>query len=210
MVKILSYIMNSLFSFTGDWGLAILILTLGAKLLLLPVSLKGKKNMQRQLETNKEIEKIQKKYKNDEARMQKEMIEIYSKNRGNLLGSFIVFLNIPIITSLYRVVMNITAESGTILVPWIESIKFTDNYFILPIVYLIINMMPTLLGNVVFFKNLNYDKGNKLSIIISAVFSLLIIGKAPVSVGIYFIVSAVFSFLEDFLYRVYLKKAATV
>ncbi len=47
-------------------------------------------------------------------------------------------------------------------------------------------------------------------IIISAVFSLLIIGKAPVSVGIYFIVSAVFSFLEDFLYRVYLKKAATV
>ena len=106
--------------------------------------------------------------------------------------------------------MNITAESGTILVPWIESIKFTDNYFILPIVYLIINMMPTLLGNVVFFKNLNYDKGNKLSIIISAVFSLLIIGKAPVSVGIYFIVSAVFSFLEDFLYRVYLKKAATV
>ncbi len=209
MVKVLSYIMDILFNFTGDWGLAILILTLGTKLLMLPISLKGKKNMAKQLETSKEIQFLQEKYKNNEEKLQKEIMKVYSRGGGNILGSFLFLINIPIIASLYRVVMSMSVEAGTVLVPWIESIKFTDNYFILPIVYMIINMMPTILGGISFFNNLNYEKGNKLTIMVSAVFSLFIMSKSPVSVAIYFITSAIFSFIEDLAYRIYMKKFVT-
>ncbi len=44
----LSSLLNSIFNFTGDWGLAIVLLTLGVRLVLSPMSFKQKKSMQQQ------------------------------------------------------------------------------------------------------------------------------------------------------------------
>nr|MBK5236605.1 hypothetical protein [Clostridium sp.] len=44
----LSGLLNSIFNYTGDWGLAIVLLTVGVKLVLSPMSFKQKKSMQQQ------------------------------------------------------------------------------------------------------------------------------------------------------------------
>ena len=56
--NLLNNLLNLFFSFTGDWGLAIVLLTVGVRIILSPMSFKQKKSMQQQQKLNIKIMKI--------------------------------------------------------------------------------------------------------------------------------------------------------
>lgn len=86
----------------AGWGLSIILLTITVRLLLLPLTLKQVKSMQRLQLLAPELRRIQAKYRNDKQRQQQEMMKFYQENRVNPLAScFPLLFQLPFFIGLY-------------------------------------------------------------------------------------------------------------
>lgn len=84
------------------WGLSIILLTITVRALLLPLTLRQVKSMQRLQLLAPELRRIQAKYRNDKQRQQQEMMKFYQENRVNPLAScFPLLFQLPFFISLY-------------------------------------------------------------------------------------------------------------
>jgi YidC/Oxa1 family membrane protein insertase len=88
--------------FDGSWGVAIILLTFTVRIVILPLTFKGVKSMQRLQTLQPEIKKIQARYKDDKQRMNQEVMAFYQREKVNPLGSCLpLLLQIPFFISLF-------------------------------------------------------------------------------------------------------------
>ncbi|MGH2763053.1 MAG: YidC/Oxa1 family membrane protein insertase, partial [Thermoleophilaceae bacterium] len=88
--------------FDGSWGWSIILLTFTVRILILPLTFKGVKSMQRLQTFQPEIKKIQERYKEDRQRMNQEIMAFYQREKVNPLGSCLpLLLQIPFFISLF-------------------------------------------------------------------------------------------------------------
>ena len=86
----------------GSWGVAIILLTFTIRLLILPLTFKSVKSMQKLQVLQPKMKKIQERYKEDRQRMNQEMMKFYQENKVNPLGSCLpLLLQIPFFISLF-------------------------------------------------------------------------------------------------------------
>ena len=92
---------------TGSWGVAIILLTFTIRLLILPLTFKSVKSMQKLQVLQPEIKKIQARYKEDRQRMNQEMMAFYQKNKVNPLGSCLpILFQIPFFIALFELLRS--------------------------------------------------------------------------------------------------------
>jgi YidC/Oxa1 family membrane protein insertase len=204
--NVLNELLNYLFHFTGDWGITIIVLTILVKLILMPMSIKQKFSFNKQQDMSRKLEDIKLKYKDNAEKIKEESQKYYVESTKGMLGCLVTFLQIPIIYSLYHVITRIPFEAGTIIIPWISSIKIPDRYYIVPIIYVIVSCIPTLLPYVPYLRAAYKVKITKTNIISTMVISLVIIIKAPIAIGMYFITTSLFSIFEEIGFRIYMKR----
>lgn len=208
--NVLTELLNSIFNLVGDFGIAIIIVTVLVKLILLPMSIKQKVNMEEQKKLSEDIAKLKEKYKDNKEKLDKELQVHYKEASKSMKGCLTTLIQLPIIMGLYRVIISMPIEVGTIIIPWVYSIKAVDNYYIAPIIYALVSLMPQLLNYVGYFKLSSKVAINKVSIISTAIVSLLISFKMPVALIIYFITNSIFSVIEEIIFRIYMKNKATI
>ncbi|GMQ59719.1 membrane protein insertase YidC [Vallitalea sediminicola] len=198
VIKFLSDILNQLYYVVNDWGITIILITLLIKILLIPLSIKQKKGLELQQKLSKEVENIKKKYSNDKEKMEKEISKISSKYSGSMIGCLLTFVQLPIMISLYRAISSIPIEvASTVILPWVTNLKAPDNYYIIPIISVIIHLMPNIMYYLNIFKKLELTKPNKLMIFSTIIINALFISKAPVIIGLYWIITGLYSFIEQ-------------
>lgn len=202
MSNILTNILNILFTYTNDWGIAIVGLTLGVKVLLIPLSIRQKMSMLKQQKFTEDINKIKLKYKNNETKMNEELNNYYTQNTSNLMGCFIALIQLPIIVILFRVIRSINIDTGSMLVPWVISLKSYDTSYIIPLIYTIMALGPSILNYIEYVKGYDENKPMKQNIISIIVMSLMLTLRSPVAIGIYFITSGFVLFIEDVIFRI--------
>ncbi|SHH57990.1 membrane protein insertase, YidC/Oxa1 family, C-terminal domain-containing protein [Clostridium collagenovorans DSM 3089] len=205
IINILKGILDILISFTGDLGIAIVILTLVIKICLLPLSLKQKKSIEKQQQAPMEIEKIKAKYKNNSRELDKRLQEYSKESMKNLSGCLGMFIQLPIIYALFNVFSNLNISSGSILIPWVSSLGLHDNYFIVPIIYVLTMLAPNLISYIPYFNVKGKAALNKANMISTIFIGLMFTMKTPVALGLYFISSSLFSLIEEIGYRIYSK-----
>lgn len=209
IINILKGILDTLISFTGDLGIAIVILTLVIKICLLPLSLKQKKSIEKQQQAPIEIEKIKAKYKNNSRELDKRLQEYSKESMKNLSGCLGMFIQLPIIYALFNVFSNLNISSGSILIPWVSSLGLHDNYFIVPIIYVLTMLAPNLISYIPYFNVKGKAALNKANMISTIFIGLMFTMKTPVALGLYFISSSLFSLIEEIGYRIYSKNKVT-
>lgn len=97
------YTLNFFGDLIGNFGVAILILTLIIKLILFPVANKGYESMSKMKKLQPEVKKLQDRYKEDKMKLQQEMMALYKKEKMNpLAGCFPILLQMPIFYALYK------------------------------------------------------------------------------------------------------------
>ncbi|WP_428407879.1 membrane protein insertase YidC [Hyphococcus sp.] len=97
------YTLNFFGDLTGNFGVAILLLTLVIKLILFPVANKGYESMSKMKKLQPEVKKLQDRYKDDKMKLQQEMMALYKKEKMNpLAGCFPILLQMPIFYALYK------------------------------------------------------------------------------------------------------------
>jgi YidC/Oxa1 family membrane protein insertase len=94
-------------NFNGSWGWSIILLTFTVRLLILPLTFKGVKGMQRLQQLQPEIKRIQERYKDDKQRQQQEVMAFYQREKVNPLSSCLpLLLQIPFFISLYSLLRS--------------------------------------------------------------------------------------------------------
>lgn len=92
---------------TGNFGLAIILLTIAMRAVLLPLSIKQTKSMIAMQRLQPQLKEIQKKYKDDREKMGQEMMKLYKENKVSPLGGCLpLLLQLPIIFAVFDVLHN--------------------------------------------------------------------------------------------------------
>ena len=204
IINIFKNIVEFFYNFTGDYGIAIVLLTITVKVILLPFSIKQRVAMKKQITLSKKMEDVKVKYKNNKKKQEEELNKLYMENSKGLLGCLLPILQLPIISGLYMSINRLQLEAMSILVPWAINIGNTDDKFLVPIIYTLVTIAPSILSYLKVF-----DKDEKpatiKSILSMIVMGVLITVKSPIALGIYFITSGMFSLIEDIVFRIYSK-----
>lgn len=206
IVSLLRLLLQNIFIFAGDWGVTIAAATFLIRLCLLPISIKQKVSIGKQQVLSKKMEEIKTKYKNDKAKLDQELAKLSSESAKTMLGCFVTLIQVPIMFSLYNVFLKVPMEVGSILVPWVANLKLPDAYFIIPLISTVIQLMPNLIFTSRIFKHSSSQKLPSGQMAVMAVVNLLFMAKAPVTIGIYWISSGLFNFLEQLFFNWYMKK----
>jgi YidC/Oxa1 family membrane protein insertase len=118
----------------GNWGWAIVLVTLLIKLILFPLSYKGMMSMQKLKDLAPQMKELKEKYGKDPQKMNAKMMEMYKKHGANPMGGCLpMILQIPIFFAIYRVLLNAVELQGAEWTLWITDLSVMDPYFVLPI-----------------------------------------------------------------------------
>ena len=103
----LGYIIDLIYRVVENYGLSIIIFTVIVKLLLLPLNIKSQKAMRKQQKIQPVLAELQKKYANDQQKLQTEMMKLYKDNDVSMMGGCLpLLIQMPILIGLYRVIQG--------------------------------------------------------------------------------------------------------
>lgn len=107
IVKPLGWLLLTLYNFTANYGLALLLFTLVIKIVFLPITMKGKKSMHAMQRFTPKMKELEAKYKNDKEKYNVELQKLYKKEKVNPLGGCLwQLLPWPVFIALYGVVRS--------------------------------------------------------------------------------------------------------
>ena len=191
LIKILLFF----YSFTHNYGAAIILLTLLIYGILFPLTFKQFKSMQKMQVVQPELAAIQKKFKNDPKRLQIEMMNLYKKHKVNpMSGCLPMFIQLPIIFILYRAILNFNfSENPSFL--WIRDLGKYD----IPLLLMVGGIM--FLQQRISQRTQPKGQGQEGLAKLMQFFPLLIIillWSLPSAVMLYWFVSTLFSLAQQF------------
>ena len=102
LVDFVVHVLNAIYSVVGNYGIAIIIVTILMRIIVFPLTLKQEKSMKKMRELQPELEKIKEKYKDSPQEYQQKTAELYRENGVNPLGGCLpLLIQMPIFVALY-------------------------------------------------------------------------------------------------------------
>ncbi len=134
VAKPLFYAIHYLYDITHNYGVAIILVTVGIKLLLAPLAYKSYKSMKQMAAVQPELLAVQKKYADDRERLNKELIKLYKDKKVNPVGGCLpMFFQIPVFVALFNILYMTIELRQAPFVLWIKDLSVQDPYYVLPI-----------------------------------------------------------------------------
>ncbi|MFZ5746796.1 MAG: membrane protein insertase YidC [Pseudomonadota bacterium] len=125
--KPIFYYLDWLFRMIGNFGVAIILLTITIRGLLYPVAHKQFQSMARMRVLQPKLKALQEKYKEDKPRLQQEMMQLYKTEKVNpVAGCLPLLLQIPIMFALYKVLLLTIEMRHQPFVLWIRDLSAPD------------------------------------------------------------------------------------
>ncbi len=144
--KPLFYVLEMIYGWLGNFGLAILLLTVIIKVLFYPLANKSYRSMARMKELQPKMERIKERYADDKMRMNQEMMELYKKEKVNpASGCLPILIQIPVFFCLYKVLFVTIEMRQAPFYGWIHDLSAPDPTTIFNLFGLIPWDPPTLL-----------------------------------------------------------------
>ena len=101
------------YGLVGDYGLAIVLLTIAVRILLIPLTIKQIRSMQAMQRLQPEIKRLQAKYKDDRQKLNEETMKFYKENKVNpLSGCLPLLLQMPLFIVLYRLINDLAPKTA--------------------------------------------------------------------------------------------------
>jgi YidC/Oxa1 family membrane protein insertase len=150
------WLMDSLYKLVGNFGVAIMLTTVIVKLLFFWFANKSFESMSKMKKLQPEMKKIQERFKEDRARQQQALMELYKKEKVNpMAGCLPIVIQIPVFFSLYKVLLIAIEMRHAPFIGWIKDLSAPDpttifNLFGLipwtPPQMLMLGVLPLLMG----------------------------------------------------------------
>jgi YidC/Oxa1 family membrane protein insertase len=132
--KPLFWALEFIHSWVGNWGWAIILLTILIKLAFYKLSETSYRSMARMRSVQPRLIALKERYANDKQKMNQALMELYRKEKINPLGGcFPILVQIPVFIALYWALLESVELRQAPFMFWIEDLSTRDPYFVLPI-----------------------------------------------------------------------------
>jgi YidC/Oxa1 family membrane protein insertase len=133
IAKPLLYLLRFFNQYMGNYGIAIILLTILIKILFWPLTHKSYKSMKEMQKIQPLMAKIREKYKDNKEMMNKEMMSLYKTYKVNPMGGCLpMVIQIPVFFALFRILGNSIELRHAPFVLWINDLSAPDRLFHLP------------------------------------------------------------------------------
>jgi YidC/Oxa1 family membrane protein insertase len=140
----LFWLLEKFHAMTGNWGVAIILLTVTIKLVFFPLSAASYKSMAKMKLITPRLTKLREMYGNDRARMNQAMMELYKTEKINPLGGcFPIVVQIPVFIALYWVLLAAIELRHAPFILWIKDLSALDPYYVLPVLMTVTMVLQT-------------------------------------------------------------------
>lgn len=130
----LFWLLSFYHSWTGNWGVAIILLTMSVKLAFFPLSAAGYRSMAKLRLVTPKLQRLREQHGNDRQRMHQAMMDFYKTEKINPMGGCLpIVVQIPVFISLYWVLLASVELRHAPFAAWIEDLSSPDPYFVLPV-----------------------------------------------------------------------------
>ncbi len=130
----LFWVLQWIHGWVGNWGVAIIILTILIKLIFYPLSEASYRSMAKMRVVAPKMQRLKEQYGNDRQRMQQAMMELYKTEKINPLGGCLpILVQIPVFIALYWVLLASVEMRQAPFALWINDLSVPDPWYILPI-----------------------------------------------------------------------------
>lgn len=130
----LFWLLEQFYTLSGNWGVAIILLTVLIKVIFFPLSAASYKSMAKMKLVTPRLTKIREMYANDRQKMNQAMMELYKTEKINPLGGcFPILVQIPVFIALYWVLLAAIELRHAPFVLWIRDLSALDPYYVLPV-----------------------------------------------------------------------------
>jgi len=128
-------LLSWLHTLVGNWGWSIVLLTIIIKTIFFPLQAASYKSMARMKAVTPRMTALRERYKDDRARMNQAMMELYKEEKINPLGGCLpIVVQIPVFIALYWVLLASVEMRNAPWLGWIKDLAAPDPYYILPLV----------------------------------------------------------------------------
>ena len=133
LAKPLFWLLDLIHSVVGNWGWAIVILTILIKLAFFKLSATSYRSMARMRKVAPRLQELKERYKDDKQRMNQALMDLYKKEKINPLGGCLpILVQIPVFIALYWVLLESVELRQAPWWLWIQDLSSRDPFFILP------------------------------------------------------------------------------
>jgi YidC/Oxa1 family membrane protein insertase len=200
--KPLFWLLNKIHGFVGNWGWAIILLTLFLKLMFFPLTAASQKSMGRMKDLQPKITALREKYSKEPQKLQQEMLNIYRKEKINPMGGCLpMLIQIPVFIALYFVLLSSVEMRNAPWISWIKDLSKPDPLYILPVLMAVSMFLQIKLGP----KPADQMQA-KVMLVMPMLFSVMFF-FFPAGLVLYYVVNNVISILQQqYINRRFLNK----
>ena len=129
----LFWVLKFFHGWMGNWGLAIILLTVVIKLIFFPLSAASYRSMAKMKLVTPRLMKLREQYADDKAKMNQAMMDLYKTEKINPLGGCLpILVQIPVFIALYWVLFESVELRNAPFYLWIEDLSAPDPWYVLP------------------------------------------------------------------------------
>jgi YidC/Oxa1 family membrane protein insertase len=141
------WLLQVIYDVVGNWGWAIVFLTVLIKLVFFPLSAASYKSMAKMKTVTPRLMELKEKFGDDRQRLNQEMMELYKREKINPLGGCLpILVQIPVFIALYWVLLGGVEMRGAPWLGWITDLSAQDPYYILPVIMVVSMIIQTKLN----------------------------------------------------------------
>jgi YidC/Oxa1 family membrane protein insertase len=134
----LFWLLKFLHGIIGNWGWAIIVMTIMIKSAFYPLNAAAARSMGKMKLIAPKMKALQAQYANDKQQLQIKMMEMYKTEKINPLGGCLpILVQIPVFIALYWVLLSAVELRQAPWILWIHDLSAPDPYFVLPVIYAI-------------------------------------------------------------------------
>ena len=132
----LFWLLKWLHGLIGNWGWAIIVMTIMIKGVFYPLNAASARSMAKMKIVAPKMKALQEQYANDKQQLQVKMMELYKQEKINPLGGCLpILVQIPVFIALYWVLLSAVELRHAPWIGWIHDLSAPDPYFVLPVIY---------------------------------------------------------------------------
>lgn len=129
----LFWLLNKAFGFLGNWGLAIIAVTILIKLVFYPLTQMSGRSMAKMRKLAPRLKALQERYKDDRQQLSQAMMELYRQEKANpAAGCLPLLIQMPFFFAFYWVLIESVEMRQAPFFGWINDLSVRDPFFVLP------------------------------------------------------------------------------
>lgn len=139
--------LEAIHKLVGNWGWAIVILTIAIKAVFFPLSAASYKSMAKMRTLTPRLVQLKERFADDRQRLNQEMMKLYQTEKVNPLGGCLpIVVQVPVFIALYWVLLGAVEMRDAPWILWIKDLASADPYYILPVIMVATMLIQTKLN----------------------------------------------------------------